>query len=125
MKYFTGSLTWTDSLDKRPKLRKVDMSYTVYTALEASRKCCDKFLIHYVAFEVLTAVVVKGKIFWDITLCSPLSVNGRFGGTYRFYLQGRKNKFSKKPEQKHVSNFYAGFLLNLIFDPEDGGNIFL
>jgi hypothetical protein len=34
-------------------------------------------------FEVLTAVVMKGTIFWDITPCSPLSVNRRFGGTYR------------------------------------------
>jgi hypothetical protein len=29
-------------------------------------------------------------IFWDITLCSPLSVNRRFGWTYRLHLQGRK-----------------------------------
>jgi hypothetical protein len=28
-----------------------------------------------VGFEVLTAVVMKGTIFWDITPCSPLSVN--------------------------------------------------
>jgi hypothetical protein len=27
---------------------------------------------------------------------SPLSVNRRFGGTYCLYLQGRRNKFSKK-----------------------------
>jgi hypothetical protein len=39
-----------------------------------------------VGFEVLTAVVMKSTIFWDITLCSPLSVNQRFGGTYRLHL---------------------------------------
>jgi hypothetical protein len=40
-----------------------------------------------VGFEVLTAVVMKSAIFWDITLCSPLSVNRRFGGTYHRHLQ--------------------------------------
>jgi hypothetical protein len=39
---------------------------------------------------------IKSTIFWDITPCSPLSVNRRFGGTYRFHLQGRKNKLTKK-----------------------------
>jgi hypothetical protein len=28
-------------------------------------------------------------IFWDMTTCSPLSLNRRFGGTYRHHLQGR------------------------------------
>jgi hypothetical protein len=31
-------------------------------------------------FEVLTAVVMKSSILWDITPCSPLRVNRRFGG---------------------------------------------
>jgi hypothetical protein len=34
-----------------------------------------------IGFEVFTAVVMKRVIFWDITPCSPLSVNRRFGGT--------------------------------------------
>jgi hypothetical protein len=42
-----------------------------------------------VGSEVLTAVVMKTSVFWDITPCSPLKVNGRFGGTYRLHLQGR------------------------------------
>jgi hypothetical protein len=36
---------------------------------------------NYVAFEVLTAVVMKSSIFWDITPCSPLKVNRSFGET--------------------------------------------
>jgi hypothetical protein len=36
----------------------------------------------FVGFEVLTAVVMKSFIFWDIAPCNPLKVNGRFGGTY-------------------------------------------
>jgi hypothetical protein len=51
----------------------------------------------YVGFEVLRAVVMEHNIFWDIKLCSSLSVNRRFGGIYRLYLQGRKIKLSKKP----------------------------
>jgi hypothetical protein len=40
---------------------------------------------YLVGFEVLTAVIM----FWDITPCSPLKFNRRFGGTYRLHLQGR------------------------------------
>jgi hypothetical protein len=35
---------------------------------------------------VLTAVVMKSSIFWDITPCSGLKVNRRFGRTYRLAL---------------------------------------
>jgi hypothetical protein len=42
-----------------------------------------------VGFEVLTAVVMKSTNFWDISPCSPLKVNRRFGRTYRLHLQGR------------------------------------
>jgi hypothetical protein len=57
----------------------------------------DKSRISSVGFEVLQPVVMKSNIVWDITLCSPLSVNRRFGGTFRLHLQGRKNKHTKKP----------------------------
>jgi hypothetical protein len=50
-----------------------------------------------VEFEVFTAVVMKRTIFLDLTPRNPLRVNRSFGGTYRFHLHGRKNKFSKKP----------------------------
>jgi hypothetical protein len=54
---------------------------------------------------------MKSIIFWNMTPCSPLSFNRRFGGTYRFHLQGKltfqrnilhpsswsKGKPSKKP----------------------------
>jgi hypothetical protein len=57
----------------------------------------SKIPLDYVGSEVLTAVVMKSTIFWDITPCSPLSVNRRFGGTYRLHLHGRKNKLGKEP----------------------------
>jgi hypothetical protein len=39
-----------------------------------------------VRYEVLTAVVMKISIFWDITPCRPLKVNRRFWGTCRLHL---------------------------------------
>jgi hypothetical protein len=41
-----------------------------------------------VGVEVLTAVVMKGTVFWDITPFSPLKVNRQFGGTCGLHLQG-------------------------------------
>jgi hypothetical protein len=40
--------------------------------------------------EVPTAVVMKSFIFWDITPCSPLKMNQRFGEICRLHLQGRR-----------------------------------
>jgi hypothetical protein len=69
---------------------------SLVTPLAASRlhleDCRYNFRVqHYVVGdEILTTVVMKSSIFWDITLCSPLNVNRRFGGTYRLHLQGRR-----------------------------------
>jgi hypothetical protein len=46
--------------------------------------------VNCVGFEVLTVVVMKSTILWDVTSCSPLRVNQHFGGTYCHQLQGRK-----------------------------------
>jgi hypothetical protein len=35
----------------------------------------ENFWNLYRTFEVLTAVVLKSTVFWDITPCSPLIVN--------------------------------------------------
>jgi hypothetical protein len=45
--------------------------------------------LYTAGFEVLTAVVMKSTVFWDITPCSPLKVNRHFGGAYRLHLKGR------------------------------------
>jgi hypothetical protein len=42
-----------------------------------------------IGFEVLTTVVMKSAIFWDMS-CSPLKVNRRFGGKYDLYFKRRR-----------------------------------
>jgi hypothetical protein len=37
--------------------------------------------------EVLTTEVMKSSLFWDITPCSPLKVNRRFGATCGLHLR--------------------------------------
>jgi hypothetical protein len=63
---------------------------TTFLCQEVKQSC------YSVGFEVLTAVVVKSTALWDIKQCSPVSVNRRFGGTYRLHLQGRKISESKR-----------------------------
>jgi hypothetical protein len=59
-------------------------------------------------FDVLTPVVMRSSIFWDITPCSPLTVNRSFG---------------KLLATCFVLYFF--FLLGLILELEDGGHMFL
>jgi hypothetical protein len=40
----------------------------------------------FVGFDILTAVVMKISILWNIMLCSSLTVNGRSGGTCRPFI---------------------------------------
>jgi hypothetical protein len=47
--------------------------------------CFGQFREKKVGCEALTAVVMTSSIFRDITLCSPLKVNPRFGGTCRLH----------------------------------------
>jgi hypothetical protein len=44
----------------------------------------------YVGFDILTATVMKSFIFWNITNCSLLKFNQRFGGTCHLHLQGQR-----------------------------------
>lgn len=57
--------------------------------------------------------------------CSPLKVSWPFGGTYRLRLQGRRvSRAGKRLEEDCACwQFHAGFLLDIVFDPEDRGDI--
>jgi hypothetical protein len=46
-----------------------------------------KYLSGYAGFEVLTEVVMKSSVFWDVKPYSPLKVNGRFERTCCLQLQ--------------------------------------
>jgi hypothetical protein len=105
--------------------------------------------IKHVGFEVLTVVVMKSSVFWDITTCSPLKVNQRFGETCCLHLQGwRVSQATNQQEAEHIACeilglsvvtdglaskvphviacclLHASFLLGLFFNPEDGDDMF-
>jgi hypothetical protein len=53
------------------------------------------------------------SVFWDITPCSPLKVNGRFGGTCRLLFQGERisrarnqceSRWQACPEDRNLHN---------------------
>jgi hypothetical protein len=77
-----------------------------------------------VGFEVLTAVVMKGSIFWYIIPCGPLKVNRCFGGKYRLHLQSRR---IRQERSQHGSGLclLPAFALVLFFDPENGVDMYL
>jgi hypothetical protein len=80
----------------------------------------------YVGFEVSTAVVKKSCIFWDITPCHPLKANRCFGGTHHLLkMEAICSSETSTDFHRLAICFYAGILLRLFFDPEDGGDIFL
>jgi hypothetical protein len=70
-------------------------------------------------FEVPTAVTMKSSTVWDITACSPVKVNLRFGGTYLLHLQGRR--------ASHIMFLLpvSWWFLAWLFDPEDGSDMLL
>jgi hypothetical protein len=48
----------------------------------------------FVGVKILTPVVMKRAIFWDITPCNPSKVSRRFGATYCLHLQGSCSAYS-------------------------------
>jgi hypothetical protein len=60
-------------------------------------------------------------------LCSPLRVNRCFGGTCRLHFHGRRVSQARNQHETGTkqSRLFAGFFLDLLFNTEDGGNMFL
>jgi hypothetical protein len=65
---------------------------------------------------VLTEYTVKNTIFWDVMPCSLVEVYRHFGRTYCLHLHGK----SLPSNQQKL----AASLLDLLFNPEDGGSTF-
>jgi hypothetical protein len=51
-----------------------------------------------------------------------MKVNRQFGGTYHLHLQDRNRSQAQSPDCYMIR---ACFLLDLFFDPEGGGDMFL
>jgi hypothetical protein len=78
--------------------------------------------VSYFGLEVLTAVVMKSKIFWYVMQCSSLKDNWSFGGTYRLHFQGRIHRAWYQRDSWLIICFHAGILLGA-FDPGDGDDV--
>jgi hypothetical protein len=64
---------------------------------------------------------MKRIIFWDITPCSPLKVNRRFGGSYDLHIQG---PWISQARNQRESRWQAELWFGLFFNPDDGGGMF-
>jgi hypothetical protein len=73
-----------------------------------------------VRFEMITTVLMKGSILWDITPCSLLKVNQCFRGTCCLHFQGQRIS-----QVKNQCEAVAREQLGLFFNPEYGGDMFL
>jgi hypothetical protein len=63
---------------------------------------------------------MKVSVSWDTTTLSRLKVNRCFGGTCHLHLRRRR---ISQARTLLATCFHAGFLLGLLLDPEDGGDI--
>jgi hypothetical protein len=61
-------------------------------------------------------------VFWLVTPCNS-EIARRFGGNDSLHLQGRR--VSQARNQLSLTPDSAGLLLDLLFDPEDRGGMFL
>jgi hypothetical protein len=78
--------------------------------------------------------LIKSPIFWDITQCSPLKVDRRFGGKCRPHLQGirmshPRNQHEEGSKQNQIRPTFLGtcfilLFLGLFLKLEDGGDMF-
>jgi hypothetical protein len=61
----------------------------------------------YLGFEVLTEVIRKSSVFWDITQCSPFRVSRSFRGTFRLRLHGWR---VSQARNEHVARSKKSFV---------------
>jgi hypothetical protein len=87
-------------------------SASIYRKCFWQNSAWETNFIKNAGFVVLTAVVKKGTMLWNIMPCSPLKVKR----TSVEYIASRALS---------VICFYTDFLLGLVFNPANGGDMFL
>jgi hypothetical protein len=75
---FVFHLSYAQKTEKRDK------------KLQCSGGCISEQQESHIGVQVLTALVMRSYVFWDITPCSPLKVIRRFGGICSLHLKGRR-----------------------------------
>jgi hypothetical protein len=86
------------------------------------RLLCFYTLNETARFQVLIAVATKSSVFLDITSCSQVEVNQHSRATYYLYLQGHGITCQARSA---FCSLQVGCLLGLLFDTQEGSNIFL
>jgi hypothetical protein len=93
---------------------RVNTSVSTWYSLHSWGSICDRDGNLYVGSEVLTSVGIESSISWDIISCSPLKVNGRFGGvTWELTLFHVTFKLLLWPTQPSPFSEHAFILLGL------------
>jgi hypothetical protein len=70
---------------------------------------------------------MKSTVFWVLMSCSSESPSPSFRRNIPSQSSGLKSKASKKPAEAgklSLPPVYTGFLLGLLFNPEDGSDMF-
>jgi hypothetical protein len=85
----------------------------------------------YVGFEVLTVIIKKSSVFWNIVPYSLVKLNWCFKVMCPLHLQslnisqaGNQHEAGSKKCSVYCL-FHTGFLLGLLLTPEDGVGMFL
>jgi hypothetical protein len=79
---------------------------------DSDRRMLVLIMISWCCFNSSNTLFMKSTIFLNITQCSPLKVNRRFGGKYLLHLQGRRISRARTSVKAVIATcFYAGSCL--------------
>jgi hypothetical protein len=73
-------------------------------------------------FQVLTAVVMKTSVFWDITPYSSSKVSRRFERTFRLHLE-QEASMKAGDKQSSFSPYSSTLRMKAIFSLPEGGTV--
>jgi hypothetical protein len=77
-------------------------------------------MFFFVGFEVLTAVVMKISVSWDITPYSPVKLTDISEENIASIF-----RVEESAKQETIALLHAGLLLGLFLNPKNGDRIFL